>query len=111
MVFLGFIQIAIFICFKLYFTKFRLSGKTLGIIWALKVERRAGLSAQALDSDGALVARSSGGCVGLADHGKPGGAYMDGQPATSGPPGGPREHARARSRGIASRDPSSKTVT
>lgn len=43
-------------CFKLYFTEFRLSGKTLGIIWALKVERRAGLSAQALDSDGAPVA-------------------------------------------------------
>ena len=106
MVFLGFIQIAIFICFKLYFTEFRLSGKTLGIIWTLKVERRAGLSAQALGSDGG----SSGGCVGLADHGKPGGAYMDGQPATSGPPGGPRMHARARSRGIASRDPSSKMV-
>lgn len=55
-VFLGFIYIVIFVCFKLYFTKFRLSGKSLGIIWALKVERRAGLSAQALGSDGALVA-------------------------------------------------------
>ena len=87
MVFLGFIQIAIFICFKLYFTEFRLSGKTLGIIWALKVERRAGFSAQALGSDGG----SSGGCVGLAGHGKPGGAYMDGQPATSGPPGGSQD--------------------
>ena len=91
----------------MYFTKFRLSGKTLGIIWALKAEGQAGLSVQALGSGGALVALVEdvwvwpvmGSLVGL----------HDGQPATSGPPGGPRMHARAQSRGIASGDPSSNT--
>lgn len=52
--FFGFIQIVIFIHFKLYFISVG-SQERLGINWALKVGRRGGLSAQALGSDGSRV--------------------------------------------------------
>lgn len=90
------------------FCKCRVSGKTLRIIWASKVERRAELSAHALGtghSNGALVGLAEALRAWLVRPGKPYVACVDGPPVLNGQLGSPRMHLRAGSKGNPLRTP------
>lgn len=110
-IFLGLIQTAISICFKLYFASV-CSQEILEYNLVLEGKKKSKHVCPCTGHEalGWCAGSPSAGSVGLAGHGKPCMACMDGRLVLSGHLGVSGTHLRAGSRGNALRDPSSKVA-